>query len=139
MNKENSPPEIWYGHRVSYGETDAMKVVYYAEYFHLFERARSEYIREGGMSYAEAEERGLYLPVAEAAARYRYPLRYDEFIYIRTWIAEWRKASLLFNYEIYNEEKSRIMATGSTLHACVNKDGRPVPVPDWLRNLFAGR
>ncbi len=89
------------------------------------------------MSYAEAEERGLFLPVAEASARYRYPLRYDDLIWVRARITQWRKASLLFEYEVYNEDKSKIMSTGSTLHACVDKIGKPVPVPDWLRNLFA--
>ncbi len=129
------PAETWITHRVSYGETDAMNVVYYAEYFHLFERARNEYIRERGMTYKEVEERGLYLPVREAAARYRSPLRYDDLIHIRAVISEWRRASLLFEYEIYNEDKSVIATTGSTLHACVGKDGKPVSVPDWLRGL----
>lgn len=130
------PAETWLTHRVSYGETDAMNVVYYAEYFHLFERARNEYIRERGMTYKEVEEKGLYLPVREATARYRCPLRYDDLIHIRAVITEWRRASLLFEYEIYNEDKSVTATTGSTLHACVNKDGKPVPVPDWLRGLF---
>ena len=49
-------PDIWMPHRVSYGETDTMGVLYYAEYLHLFERARSEYIRRCGMSYAEVEK-----------------------------------------------------------------------------------
>ena len=30
-----------------------MGYLYYAEYLHLFERSRSEYIRQMGMSYAE--------------------------------------------------------------------------------------
>lgn len=39
-------PDVWLAHRVSYGETDTMGYLYYAEYLHLFERSRSEYIRE---------------------------------------------------------------------------------------------
>ena len=31
-------PSCWLEHRVSYGETDAMGVVYYANYLHFFER-----------------------------------------------------------------------------------------------------
>ena len=50
-------PSCWLAHRVSYGETDAMGVVYYANYLHLFERGRSELIRELGFSYATVEER----------------------------------------------------------------------------------
>ena len=47
-------PDVWLAHRVSYGETDTMGYLYYAEYLHLFERSRSEYIREMGMSNASA-------------------------------------------------------------------------------------
>ena len=135
MNSDH-PAATWLTHRVSYGETDAMNVVYYAEYFHLFERARNEYIRERGMTYKEVEARGVYLPVREAEARYRFPLRYDDLVYIRAEITEWRRASMLFEYEIYNEDKSAVATSGSTLHACVNSEGKPVPVPDWLRGLF---
>ena len=37
-------PSVWLAHRISYGETDAMGIVYYAEYFHIFERARDAII-----------------------------------------------------------------------------------------------
>ena len=130
------PAATWLTHRVSYGETDAMNVVYYAEYFHLFERARNEYIRERGMTYKQVEERGIYLPVREAQARYRFPLRYDDLIHVRAVISEWRRASVLFEYEIYNEDKTGVATTGSTLHACVNREGKPVAIPAWLRELF---
>jgi acyl-CoA thioesterase FadM len=29
------------------------------------------------------------------------------------------------------------MSSGMTQHACVDKSGRPVAVPVWLRELFA--
>ena len=122
-------------HRVSYGETDTMGVLYYAEYLHLFERARGEYIRRCGMSYAEVEKRGLILPVREAQCRYRSPAHYDDLLLVRTGISEWTRASMRFVYEIWNEDKTRLLATGMTQHALVNKEGRPIAVPDWFRNL----
>ncbi len=136
MMKENfSTPDAWLAHRVSYGETDAMNVVYYAEYLHYFERARNAYLHERGMSYALVEARGIYLPVREASCRYRSPLRFDDLIYIRVGVVEWGRASILFEYEIWNADKIRLMATGKTQHACVNKDGRPVATPEWLSVL----
>lgn len=128
-------PEVRLPHRVSYGETDTMKVLYYAEYLHLFERARSAFIRECGMSYAQAEERGLFLPVREASCRYRRPARYDDLLYVRAGISEWGRASLTFVYEILNETQDAILAEGMTQHACVNERGRPIAVPDWFRSL----
>lgn len=113
-----------------------MGVVYYAEYLHIFERARSEFIRSYGMSYATVEARGIFLPVREAACRYRKPARYDDLILVHTTISEWSRASLRFVYEVRNADKSQILATGSTQHATVDKAGKPVPVPTWLRELW---
>lgn len=128
-------PDTWYVHRVSYGETDTMGVLYYAEYLHLFERSRSQYIRELGMSYGEVERRGLLLPVRDARCRYRSPARYDEVIHVRAGIREWGRASLTFVYSLYDEPKERLIAEGSTQHACVNREGRPTAVPEWFRKL----
>jgi Predicted thioesterase len=61
-------PSCWLAHRVSYGETDAMGVVYYANYLHLFERGRGELIRGLGFSYATVEERGIFLRSAKPIA-----------------------------------------------------------------------
>ena len=103
-------PESWYPHHVSYGETDAMGVLYYGEYLHLFERARSLFIRERGMSYAEVEHRGILLPVREAHCRYRVPARYDDLLHIRVGISEWGRASMTFTYEVHNADKTTITA-----------------------------
>ncbi|WP_319780188.1 thioesterase family protein [Maridesulfovibrio sp.] len=136
MNNQFPTPHSWLEHSVSYGETDAMGVVYYAEYLHFFERSRSLFIRERGMSYAEVEERGIYLPVREANCRYRVPAQYDDQLDIQVGIIEWKRASIKFIYDIYKDNRSTLIASGFTEHACVNKDGRPVRVPEWLREIF---
>lgn len=129
-------PSCWLAHRVSYGETDAMGVVYYANYLHLFERGRGELIRGLGFSYATVEERGIFLPVREANCRYLAPARYDEIIHIHTGLAAQSRASLSFVYEITNADQSAVLTRGSTQHAVVNATGKPVRVPEWLQALF---
>jgi len=129
-------PSCWLSHRVSYGETDAMGVVYYANYLHLFERGRSELIRTLGFSYSVVEERGIFLPVREASCRYLAPARYDDVIHIRTGLAGQSRASLNFAYEITDEKRAHVLTRGTTQHAVVNAQGRPVRVPDWLSALF---
>lgn len=137
MTKKEFPtPDCWYPHFISYGETDAMGVVYHAEYLHLFERARSKFIRESGMSYREAEERGIMLPVREASCRYRVPIVYDQEILVHAGIEQWGRASVDFTYEIWNRDKTILHATGVTGHACTDKSGKPVRIPDWLKEMF---
>lgn len=129
-------PSCWLAHRISYGETDAMGVVYYANYLHLFERGRGELIRGLGFSYSTVEERGIFLPVREANCRYLAPARYDEIIHIHTGLAAQSRASLSFVYEITNADQSAVLTRGSTQHAVVNATGKPVRVPEWLQALF---
>ncbi len=133
---EKQYPECWLQHRVSYGETDAMGVVYHAEYIHFFERSRGELCRACGLSYAMIESRGYMLPVKEVHCLYRAPARYDDLIHIFVTISEMRKASVRFLYKIYDDSKTKILCEGMTLHAFVDRTGRPVAIPDWIRDIL---
>ncbi len=134
--KDFPKPDCWLAHRVSYGETDCMSVLYYAEYLHLFERSRSEFIRAQGMSYNEVEAKGIFLPVRDAQCRYRSPARYDDLVHVHVAIASWGRASVKFIYELWNEDKTKLLAEGMTEHAMVNAQGKPCPVPAWLKELW---
>jgi acyl-CoA thioester hydrolase len=123
--------------RVIYGDTDQMGVVYYANYFRYFEFARSEYFRSRGGSYADMERSGLQLPVAEASCQYKAPARYDDLLVIRVTLAELRRASLVFTYELFRDGSPRtLLCTGRTLHACVGRDGKPTRLPDAVVQLM---
>jgi len=137
MTMEKTFAEVWLPHRVSYGETDAMGVVYYAEYLHFFERSRGELCRVCGLGYRTVEEAGFMLPVKEVQCRYRVPARYDDNIQIHARIVEWRKASVRFRYEIYDGNRTKLLCEGMTLHAVVNREGRPVAVPAWMREKLS--
>lgn len=113
-----------------------MGVLYYAEYLHIFERARNEYIRGQGVTYAHVEERGVYLPVREAACRYRKPARYDDLLRINAGVTEWKRASFVIRYLVWDEGRATLMAEGMTEHVCVGKDGRPQIWPEWFKALF---
>ncbi len=125
----------WYDHRVSYGETDAMGVLYYAEYLHIFERSRSLFLRERGMGYNVVEERGIILPVREAWCRYRVPARYDDLLRVHCAVSEWGRASMTIVYEFWDEGRTKVTAQGYTVHPMVNREGKPVAVPGWFKEL----
>ncbi len=129
---------IWWYHRVYYAETDAMGVVYYGNYFEWFEQARDNYLRNRGMSYAEVEERGIFLPVTETFCRYLYPARYDEEIKVKTWVKKVARASIVFGYEVYNlTSQDKLMTQAETTHACVNKEGKITRIPRWLLEIVS--
>jgi acyl-CoA thioester hydrolase len=122
--------------RVIYGDTDQMGVVYYANYFRYFEAARGELIRARGAKYQDMEDEGHLLPVIEASCRYKAPARYDDVLVIKTAVSELRNASVGFRYEVFREGDSQLLCTGSTLHACIGRDGRPMRLPEKLSRLL---
>ena len=108
--------------RVTYGDTDQMGVVYYGNYLRFFEAARSDFLREKGARWRDVESRhGVYLPVIEAKVNYKRPAFYDDMLVVETRLAELGRASLRFEYKVLRGDD--LLATGHTLHACVDKQG----------------
>jgi len=124
--------------RVIYGDTDQMGIVYYANYLRFFESGRNEFIRATGLRYRDFEEQfHLRLPVVDAQVSYRIPARYDDLLTVETTLAEVKRASARFGYRIVRG--ADVVATGHTLHACVDLEGRVQRMPrELLVRLGAG-
>ncbi len=112
--------------RVRYADTDQSGVVYHANYIIWFEAGRSDTMREYGVPYTELESLGIHLPVVELHARYHRPAVYDQLVEVWTHIAELTRAKLTFAYRLSLPGDRRPLATGSTLHAFVDGDGRVI-------------
>jgi acyl-CoA thioester hydrolase len=123
--------------RVRYAETDKMGVVYYANYFVWFEVGRTDWLRDRGWTYREMEAEGLRLPVIEAHSEYRLGARYDDDVDIRTHARRLSPVRLQFDYEIIRRADGAVLATGHTVHATIDRQGRPVRMPDRVKDLFA--
>jgi acyl-CoA thioester hydrolase len=123
--------------RVRYAETDQMGVVYYANYYIYFEIGRVEHMRQLGVSYREMEiQDDSFIMVAESNCRYRRPAKYDDVLIIRTRVAEARRRTIRFAYEILNGATSELLSTGETLHVICDGQGRPKALPDKYRQYF---
>jgi len=118
--------------RVRYEETDRMGVVYYANYLIWFEVARTELFRTLGISYRELEDKkGLRLMVVESKVNYKSPATYDDLVSVETSIGRIKNTSIAFSYKVYRENK--LLATGETAHAFTNREGKPIRIPDNVR------
>lgn len=124
--------------RVRYAETDAQGVVYYANYFVWFEVARMSYLRAMGYDYATLERDGLGFVIAEATCRYQAPAHFDEVLVIRTSLAEIRKRSFAFEYEVHNQETGQLLAIGRTVQVFIDGKGKPREIPPKLRAILEG-
>ena len=113
-----------------------MGVVYYANYFVWFEVGRTDLLRAAGWTYREMEHDGVQLPVIEAHCEYRQGARYDDEIDIRTAGRLLSPVRLAFEYEIVRPADGVTLAAGRTVHAAVDRQGRPCRLPERARSFF---
>jgi acyl-CoA thioester hydrolase len=119
--------------RVRYAETDKMGVVYYANYLVWFEVGRTDLLRESGWDYREMEQEGYALPVIEAHCTYREAAKYDDVLDVRTTGVLLSPVRVQFTYEIVRAADAAMLATGSTVHATLDRAGRPCRLPERVR------
>ena len=117
-------------YRVSYGDTDKMGVVYYANYFEFIERGRTEMMRSAGFPYAKLEELGVFLPVVEAKCRYFAPARYDDLVTLRSAVLELGRIKVRIGTQVRLGNK--LLVSGEVSLACVSPERKPVRVPPEL-------
>lgn len=121
---------------VRYAETDMMGVVYHGNYLPWFEIGRTTLLREQGLPYRQLEEDGFRLPVLEVAVKYLRPAVYDDTVTIVTTLRERPLLRIRLDYEVYRGEE--LLATGSTVHAFIDRSGRPVRPPAAFSETMAG-
>jgi acyl-CoA thioester hydrolase len=91
-----------------------MGVVYHANYLIWFDRARTELMRETGLTYKELEQQGVYLAVSEVQVRFRAAARYDDLVRVRCWVRELVSRRVTFGYAVERAETDELLATGLT-------------------------
>ncbi|MBI5690906.1 MAG: acyl-CoA thioesterase [Verrucomicrobia bacterium] len=120
---------------VRYAETDMMGVVYHGNYLPWFEVGRTTLLKELGLAYRQLEEEGYRLPVLEVAAKYLRPAVYDDTLTIVTRLKEKPLLRIRLEYEVRREHE--LLATGHTVHAFIDREGRPVRPPASAVAVFA--
>lgn len=115
--------------RVIYADTDAMGVVYHTNYIRWFEIGRTELMRDMGVVYAELEKQGYHLPVTELYCHYNSPARYDQVVRVETRISFMRRASIRFEYEVWDQPREKLLVEGFSVHAFINGKGKIIRPP----------
>jgi acyl-CoA thioester hydrolase len=120
---------------VRYAETDMMGVVYHGSYIPWLEVGRTQLLKEMGLPYRQLEESGFRLPVLEVSLKYLRPARYDDVVTIVTRLNERPLLRIRLEYEVRRGEE--LLATGYSVHAFIDLQGRPVRPPAAVVALFA--
>jgi acyl-CoA thioester hydrolase len=121
-------------YRVIYGDTDAGKVVYYANYLRWFESGRREILRAFEIDYSELEKQGIIVPVVEVHCNYLFPAVYDDLVQVETRISELKEKSIKFEYKIFRKSDKKLLVEGYTVNVFVDrKKMKSIKIPDYVR------
>ncbi len=116
--------------RVRYAECDRMGFVHHSVYALYFEEARTEILRQAGITYKEMEDEGLIMPVRSMGMTFKKAAKYDDLLEIHVQIEGHVEVRAHFHYTVYNQNKE-LLCTGFTEMFFVNKDSmRPMRLPE---------
>lgn len=107
--------------RVYYEDTDAGRVVYYANYLKFMERARTDLLRHLGIEHDVLKQREQRMFVVRSAQiEFLKPARLDDVLEVDADITEVGGASLTFVQRI--RKAGVLLCEGRTLVACLNSE-----------------
>jgi acyl-CoA thioester hydrolase len=123
-------------HRVNYSETDQMGFVYHANYLVWLDIARTEHLRDQGVSYKELEKRGIYLAVTDVRVRYRQPARYDDEVRVRCWVRDVASRRVIFGYAVERTSTGDLLATAETSLIALDRQHTLSRIPEHVCELL---
>lgn len=90
--------------RVYYEDTDAGGVVYHANYICFFERARTEFLRQGGFSQQALLAENFAFVVKTLTIDYKLPARLDDLLSVQTTVKAVKKATIIFEQNLFKAD-----------------------------------
>jgi len=125
-------PEHHFALTVYFEDTDAYRVVYYANYLRFMERARSDMIRAVGVDQnRELERSGSAYVVVEVDIRYVSPARLGDELVVVSTIDQVRAASVAIQQRVMRN--GELLTDARVTAAFLDASGRPQRQPkDWV-------
>ena len=123
--------------RIYYEDTDAGGVVYHGRYPGFFERGRTEFFRERGLSVQQLHDEGIIFPVVRMEINFRYPARLDDLVRVDSKILNAGNTSFTMQQRLLRVPDDKLLAEGNVTLVCVNTAMKPKRLPPAVRNMAA--
>lgn len=122
--------------RVYYEDTDAGGVVYHSNYMNFCERARTEWLRELGISQSTFLVENLAFVVKKVEMNFVASAKLDDLLNVNSKVIEIKRASLIFEQTITNQQ-NQLIFTARVLIANVNLlRAKPCAIPESILGAF---
>jgi acyl-CoA thioester hydrolase len=128
------PAPFYWSVRIYWEDTDAGGVVYHANYLRFMERARSEWLRAGGVDQSQLKaDTGLAFMVRDMQLDFLKSARLDDELTVSVSVKERRSASILFGQDIVRSADGQLLLRAQLRVACVDtRSMRPAQIPNDL-------
>ena len=126
----------WLKLRVYYEDTDFTGMVYHANYLRFFERGRSDFLRDAGVSHQNllARETPAAFTLTNVEVDYKRAAKVDDLLTIRTRSLGVKGVRMFFNQTCLRGED--VIAEGRITAVMIHADGRPMrPIKDVVEQL----
>lgn len=122
--------------KIYFYDTDAGGIVYYGNYLQYLEEARTEFLEKKGLSVAAFHQRGLLYAVRKCSITYRSPARYGDILVCDAQVTKTTAAQIVFNQTIQQKSTGMLVVEAEVILVCLNRDLKPVPIPEDLKPLL---
>ena len=124
-----------YKFKIYYEDTDSGGIVYYANYLKYLERARSAAIYSLGLTNIKLQkDYGVLIIVKSCNIKYKKPAKFEDELNIISSILSKTKTSFTMLQIIKKNEE--IISEATVQLVTVNKEGKPIKIPEILNNLL---
>ena len=124
--------------RVYYEDTVAGGIVYHSQYLNFAERARTELVREMGISQRallEAGE-GTAFAVRSATLDFLRPAKLDDLLRVETEVTALGGASVEFRQTIKREGDATELVRIAVRLGYITLSGKPARIPGGIKDMF---
>jgi len=108
--------------QVRFSEVDSMGVVWHGNYVRYFEDGREAFGNQYAINYMDFYRVGVMIPLVKITCDFKKPLKYGDIAIIETRFVNCEAAKLQYDYTIYRNNTSEIVATGSTIQVFLNAE-----------------
>ena len=122
--------------RVYYEDTDLAGIVYHANYLKFMERARTETLRQNGLTQTELAKDDVFLTVTAMDIAFKAPARIDDLLTVEAIPVSTTGVRGIIAQRVLLADRE--LCTAMVTVVCMNGKGRPVRMPAAARALFSG-
>lgn len=126
----------WLEIRVYYEDTDFTGMVYHANYLRFFERGRSDFLRDAGVSHQSllARDTPAAFTLTNIEVDYKRAAKVDDLLRIRTRSLGVKGVRMYFQQTCFRGDE--VIAEGRVTAVMIHADGRPMrPIKEIVEQL----